>query len=188
MLSQRESINNSELPVCCWLWINLASHDHLNLFDCNTQCGAHVQTKSNAKVHTFKRKCLYDSHFKSGIQIHRAIGWKISFSQYQNMLIRNVAFSTCAHHKTTWKSVCSLCAHSRTSSHFTSSIIDGLPWWAKAHCAWLAGWLACWLAGWLGVWCADMWLLFCLCPPVQTRSAGGRQRVRNQLWVQATVR
>lgn len=49
------------------------------------------------------------------------------------------------------KGVCSLCARSRTSSHFTSSIIDGLPWWGKAQCACLAGWMDGWMAGWVVV-------------------------------------
>ncbi len=69
----------------------------------------------------------------------------------QNMLFRNVPFhrvKTSQGHMAAWKGVCSLCAHSRTSSHFTSSIIDGLPWWGKAHCACLAGWVV----GCVGCW------------------------------------
>lgn len=94
------------------------------------------------------------------------------------MFVRNVSFRKV---KTLWghmagrKGVCSLCARSRTSSHFTLSIIDGLLWWGKAHCAWLAGWLVeRWVR--LGVWGADMWLLFFCCPPVQTGSAAGDRR------------
>lgn len=55
-------------------------------------------------------------------------------------------------HMAAQKGVCSLCARSRTSSHFTSSIIDGLPWWGKAHCACLAAWLDGWMGGCLGGW------------------------------------
>lgn len=77
-------------------------------------------------------------------------------------------------HIATSKSAWSLCAHSRTSSHFTSSIIDSLLWWGKAHCACLADWLA----GWLGVWGADMWLL---CFPSALRCRRGpRQETAGQ--------